>query len=78
MPVVSVAGSMIAGTLVGSFVIENIFNIPGMGKYLVDAVTDNDYTVVLGMTTFYALVLVVITFIVDILYVVIDRRVKLD
>ena len=78
MPVVSVAGSMIAGTLVGSFVIENIFNIPGMGKYLVDAVTDNDYTVVLGMTTFYALVLVFITFIVDILYVVIDRRVKLD
>lgn len=60
MPVVSVAGSMIAGTLVGSFVIENIFNIPGMGKYLVDAVTDNDYTVVLGMTTFYALVLVLL------------------
>ena len=78
MPVVSVAGTMIAGTLVGSFVIENIFNIPGMGKYLVDAVTDNDYTVVLGMTTFYAFVLVVITFIVDMLYVVIDRRVKLD
>lgn len=78
MPVVSVAGTMIAGTLVGSFVIENIFNIPGMGKYLVDAITDNDYTVVLGMTAFYALVLVVITFVVDILYVLIDRRVKLD
>ena len=69
---------MIAGTLVGSFVIENIFNIPGMGKYLVNAVKESDYTVILGMTAFYALVLVVVTFIVDILYVVVDRRVKLD
>ncbi len=40
------------GTLVGSFVIENIFNIPGMGKYLVNAVKDSDYTVILGMTAF--------------------------
>ena len=77
-PVVSVCGTMIAGTLVGSFVIENIFNIPGMGKYLVNAVKESDYTVILGMTAFYALVLVVVTFIVDILYVVVDRRVKLD
>jgi len=77
-PVVSVCGTMIAGTLVGSFVIENIFNIPGMGKYLVNAVKESDYTVILGMTAFYALVLVVVTFIVDVLYVVVDRRVKLD
>lgn len=77
-PVVSVCGTMIAGTLVGSFVIENIFNIPGMGKYLVNAVKESDYTVILGMTAFYALVLVIVTFIVDVLYVVVDRRVKLD
>ena len=77
-PVVTVGGSMIAGTLVGSFVIENIFNIPGMGKYLVNAVTDSDYTVVLGMTVFYAFILVSITFVVDLLYVVIDPRVRLD
>ena len=77
-PVVSVCGTMIAGTLVGSFVIENIFNIPGMGKYLVNAVKESDYTVILGMTAFYALVLVIVTFVVDILYVVVDRRVKLD
>ena len=77
-PVVSVCGTMIAGTLVGSFVIENIFNIPGMGKYLVNAVKESDYTVILGMTAFYALVLVVVTFVVDMLYVVVDRRVKLD
>ena len=77
-PVISVCGTMIAGTLVGSFVIENIFNIPGMGKYLVNAVKESDYTVILGMTAFYALILVVVTFLVDMLYVVVDRRVKLD
>lgn len=77
-PIITVAGTMLAGTLVGSFVVENIFNIPGMGKYLVNAVKESDYTVILGMTAFYAVVMVAITFIVDILYVVVDRRVKLD
>lgn len=77
-PVISVCGGMIAGTLVGSFVIENIFNIPGMGKYLVNAVKESDYTMILGMTTFYALVLVIVNFIVDMLYVIVDKRVKLD
>ena len=77
-PIITVAGTMLAGTLVGSFVVENIFNIPGMGKYLVNAVKESDYTVILGMTAFYAVVLVVITFVVDLLYVAVDRRVKLD
>ncbi|MCI8538030.1 MAG: ABC transporter permease [Oscillospiraceae bacterium] len=77
-PIITISGTMMAGTLVGSFVIENIFNIPGMGKYLVNAVKESDYTVILGMTAFYAVVLVVITFLVDVLYVVVDRRVKLD
>ena len=77
-PIITVAGVMVAGTLVGSFVIENIFNIPGMGKYLVNAVKDRDYTVILGMTAFYAMILVAVTFVVDILYVIVDPRVKLD
>ena len=77
-PVITVAGTMFAGTIVGSFVVENIFNIPGMGKYLVNAVKESDYTVILGMTAFYAIILVAVTFIVDILYVAVDRRVKLD
>lgn len=77
-PIITVAGVMVAGTLVGSFVIENIFNIPGMGKYLVNAVNDSDYTVILGMTAFYAMILVAVTFVVDILYVIVDPRVKLD
>lgn len=77
-PIITVAGVMVAGTLVGSFVIENIFNIPGMGKYLVNAVKDSDYTVILGMTAFYAMIIVAVTFVVDILYVIVDPRVKLD
>ena len=77
-PIITVAGVMVAGTLVGSFVIENIFNIPGMGKYLVNAVKDSDYTVILGMTAFYAMILVAVTFVVDILYVIVDPSVKLD
>lgn len=77
-PIITVAGVMVAGTLVGSFVIENIFNIPGMGKHLVNAVKDSDYTVILGMTAFYAMILVAVTFVVDILYVIVDPRVKLD
>lgn len=77
-PVVTVTGSMMAGTMVGSFLIENVFSIPGMGKYLVNAVKDSDYTMILGMTTFYAMILVIMMLIVDILYVLIDPRVKLD
>lgn len=77
-PIVTIAGSAVAGTLVGSFVIENIFNIPGMGKYLVNAVKESDYTVILGMTLFYAIILVLITFVVDLLYVAIDPRVRLE
>ncbi len=77
-PIVTVSGSMVAGTLVGSFVVENIFSIPGIGKYLVNAVKESDYTMIIGMTVFYAIILIVIMFIVDMLYVIIDPRVKLD
>lgn len=77
-PVITVAGTMFAGTIVGSFVVENIFNIPGMGKYLVDAVKTSDYTMIMGMTAFYAIVMIVMMFLVDILYMLIDPRVKMD
>ena len=52
--------------------------IPGLGKYLVNAVKESDYTMILGMTTFYAIVLVIVNFLVDMLYLAVDRRVKLD
>lgn len=78
MPIVTVSGSMIASTLVGSFVMENIFSIPGMGKYLVNAVKDSDYTMIMGMTAFYAIIMIIAMLIVDIVYMLVDPRVKMD
>ena len=78
MPIVTVSGSMIASTLVGSFIMENIFSIPGMGKYLVNAVKDSDYTMIMGMTAFYAVIMIITMFIVDIVYMLVDPRVKMD
>ena len=78
MPIVTVSGSMIASTMVGSFVMENIFNIPGMGKYLVNAVKDSDYTMIMGMTAFYAIIMIVTMFLVDVIYMMVDPRVKMD
>lgn len=78
MPIVTVSGSMVASTLVGSFVMENIFSIPGMGKYLVNAVKDSDYTMIMGMTAFYAIIMIIAMLIVDIVYMLVDPRVKID
>lgn len=76
IPVVTYVGPMVAGILTGSFVIERIFAIPGMGKYFVESVGNRDYTVLMGMTIFYAAFLVVMVLVVDILYVFIDPRIK--
>ncbi len=78
MPIVTVSGSMIASTMVGSFIVENIFNVPGMGKYLVNAVKDSDYTMIMGMTAFYAIIMILMMFLVDIVYMLVDPRVKMD
>ena len=68
---------MIAGILTGSFVIEKIFAIPGMGKYFVESVGNRDYTVIMGVTIFYAGFYIIMVFLVDIIYVLIDPRIKL-
>lgn len=77
MPVITVLGPIVASVLTGSFVVENIFNIPGMGKFFVLAIRENDYTLIAGTTIFYGAFLVVATLIVDILYGLIDPRIKL-
>lgn len=77
MPVVTYLGPLIAGVLTGSFVIESVFNIPGLGKYFVTSISNRDYTVILGVTVFYSLFLIVMNFIVDIIYVFLDPRIKL-
>jgi oligopeptide transport system permease protein len=78
MPVVTYLGPLIAGVLTGSFVIESIFNIPGLGRYFVTSITNRDYTVILGVTLFYSFFLIVMNLIVDLVYVLIDPRIKLS
>jgi oligopeptide transport system permease protein len=77
IPVITYMGPMIAAVMTGSFVVEKIFAIPGMGKYFVESVNNRDYTVIMGATVFYAAFAIVMIFIVDILYGVIDPRIKL-
>jgi len=78
IPVITYLGPMIAALLTGSFVIEKIFAIPGIGKHFVESVGNRDYTVILGITIFYSLFLVVMVLIVDILYGIIDPRIKVE
>lgn len=77
LPVVTYLGSLVAGVLTGSFVVENIFAIPGLGKYYVTSIYNRDYTTIMGVTIFYATLLVFLNFLVDIAYGWIDPRIKL-
>lgn len=77
MPVITVMGPLVAAVLTGSFVVENIFAIPGMGKFFVLAIKELDYTLIAGTTVFYGAFLVIAVLVVDLLYGLIDPRVKL-
>ena len=77
LPVVTIMGPTIAAVLTGSFVIEKMFSIPGLGKYFVDSINDRDYTMVLGVTVFYAIFLIIMMILVDIVYVLVDPKIKL-
>ncbi len=78
IPVVTYMGPMIAAIMTGSFVTEKIFAVPGMGRHFVESVGNRDYTVLLGTTIFYAAFAIVMIFLVDIAYVFIDPRIKLN
>ncbi|WP_173105848.1 ABC transporter permease [Bacillus sp. KH172YL63] len=77
MPVVTVLGTLAAGILTGTFVIEQIFAIPGMGKYFVESINQRDYPVIMGTTVFYSAFLIVMLFLVDLTYGFLDPRIKL-
>ncbi|MHB1043832.1 MAG: ABC transporter permease [Eubacteriales bacterium] len=77
LPVVTYAGPLIATVLTGSFVVEQIFAIPGLGRWFVLSVTNRDYTVILGVTVFYSAFLMLMNLIVDLCYTAIDPRIKL-
>ncbi|MGE7110949.1 ABC transporter permease [Lysinibacillus sp. NPDC047702] len=77
LPVITYLGPLTAGVVTGSFIVEQIFAVPGLGKHFVQSITNRDYTVVMGTTVFFSIILLFAVLIVDILYSVIDPRIKL-
>ncbi|MBM0066664.1 ABC transporter permease [Alkalicoccobacillus gibsonii] len=77
LPVVTILGTLVASILTGSFVIEKIFAIPGMGRYFVESINSRDYPVIMGTTIFYSGILMIMLLIVDIMYGILDPRIKL-
>jgi oligopeptide transport system permease protein len=76
LPVLSYMGPAIAAILTGSVVIEQIFGINGLGRFFVDGALNRDYTLVLGIVIFYATLVVALNLVVDLLYGVIDPRIR--
>ena len=76
-PVVTVLGPLVAMLITGSFVIEKIFSIPGMGRYFITAVTNRDYPLIMAVTIVYAVLIVVMNLLVDISYAFLDPRVRI-
>ncbi len=78
LPVITYVGPMVAALLTGTFIIEKLFSVPGLGRYFVSAINDRDYSVTLGLTLFVGTLIIIVNIIVDIMYAVIDPRVKID
>jgi oligopeptide transport system permease protein len=78
LPVVSYSGPLLADLLTGSFVVENIFHIPGIGVFLVNSSLNRDYMMVVGLVLLYAVLLVVLNLLVDLSYRMLDRRVRFE
>lgn len=76
VPVLTVLGPLAAALLTGSFVVEYVFAIPGMGRFFITAVTDRDYPLIMGVTLVYAALLVGANFLVDLLYSYVDPRIR--
>src|SRR5690606_11546076 len=78
MPIITYLGPMVASIFTGSFVVEHIFAIPGLGRYFVNSVFNRDYTVIMGLTIFYSIFLMSMNLLVDLSYALIDPRVKIS
>lgn len=78
LPVVSYLGPATAAIITGSVVIEQIFGIPGLGRYFVQGALNRDYTLVMGVVIFYAVLIIILNLIVDLLYPLLDPRVRYD
>ncbi|MBU5427789.1 ABC transporter permease [Tissierella pigra] len=78
LPAITILGPQIAGIFTGSFVIERIFGIPGLGSYYITSINDRDYTMIIGTTVFYAALFVIAQLLVDLLYGVADPRIRVS
>jgi len=78
IPVATVLGPLFAAVVTGTFIVELIFGIPGMGKHFVTSIGNRDYTLIQGATLLYALLLVVANLAVDITYAWLDPRIRYD
>lgn len=78
IPIVTYLGPLVAAILTGSFIVETVFAIPGLGNEFVSSVTNRDYSTVLGLVAFYCTLIIICNLIVDLLYAVIDPRIKLE
>ncbi|MFD0769557.1 oligopeptide ABC transporter permease [Bacillus sp. CGMCC 1.60114] len=77
IPIITILGPMVANLMTGTLVIEQVFAIPGLGEQFVKSIPLNDYTVIMGTTIFYSAIFIFVIFIVDVLYGVVDPRIRL-
>lgn len=78
IPVVTYVVPLVAALLTGSFVIERLFAIPGIGREFVTGINDRDYSIIIGLTIFFGAIIIATNIVVDLLYVIIDPRIKID
>jgi ABC-type dipeptide/oligopeptide/nickel transport system permease component len=76
IPLLTVLGPLAAALVTGSFVVEYVFAIPGMGRFYITAVTDRDYPMIMGVTMVYTALLVSANLLVDLCYALVDPRIK--
>lgn len=77
IPVLTYLGPLTAGILTGSFVVETVFGVPGMGRYFIQSINNRDYPIIMATTLFFAFLVITMNFVVDILYKVVDPRIDI-
>jgi oligopeptide transport system permease protein len=78
IPIITTLGPAVAGLLTGSIVIENIFGVPGVGRDFIQSIGNRDYSMIMGTTLFYVILILLGNLSVDLLYGVVDPRIRVD
>jgi ABC-type dipeptide/oligopeptide/nickel transport system permease component len=76
IPVVTIMGPLLAGLITGSFVVESVFAIPGIGRFFVDAIFQRDYGIIMAVSLIFAVAIAVMNLVVDVAYAWIDPRIR--